>query len=383
MRKTLPVIGFLTALFIHVQLQAQPHVPSGPTPYTLKTVVIDAGHGGNDQGCSGGGFLEKTVALQIALKLGALIEKNYPDVKVIYTRKTDVFVELYERAAIANRNNADLFICIHCNANPNTSPYGTETYVMGLHKTEANLNVAKRENDVILMEDNYTQHYDGFDPNNPASHIIFSLNQHAFMDQSILFASKVESYLKSNASRSSRGVKQAGFLVLWKTTMPSVLIETGFLTNGNESKYLGSDAGQGKIAESVYFAFRDYKNNLEKNSGAVNKEEISRIEDNIDKGDNSDAQNTPAKGEVYYAVQFFTSNKEENVSRFNALKSDNITFVKEGGLYKYRLGPYNALDTATDAQKKARSAGYSDAFVIALKDGVRISMDEARQHAAQ
>jgi N-acetylmuramoyl-L-alanine amidase len=198
------------------------------TPYVLKTVVIDAGHGGHDHGCSGSSNKEKTVALNLALKLGALIEKNYPDVKVVYTRKTDVFVELYERAAIANRNNADLFICIHCNANPSSSPSGTETYVMGLHKTEANLNVAKRENDVILMEDDYSQHYDGFDPNNPASHIIFSLNQHAFMEQSILFASSVEKYFKTNSNRSSRGVKQAGFLVLWKTAMPSVLIETGF-----------------------------------------------------------------------------------------------------------------------------------------------------------
>ncbi|HRF75775.1 MAG TPA: N-acetylmuramoyl-L-alanine amidase [Chitinophagales bacterium] len=239
--KTSLLIGmFVVAFIVLTSFKSFSLSPVAIQPYKLKTVVIDPGHGGHDHGCSGSKNNEKTVALNLSLKLGELIEKNYPDVKVVYTRKTDVFIELHERAAIANRNNADLFICIHCNANPSSSPFGTETYVMGLHKTEANLNVAKRENDVILLEDNYNQHYDGFDPSNPASHIIFSLNQHAFMEQSILFASSVEKYMKSHAKRSSRGVKQAGFLVLWKTGMPSVLIETGFLTNANEEKFLGS-----------------------------------------------------------------------------------------------------------------------------------------------
>lgn len=206
-RTSLLLVFFVVTFIVLTSFKTGALKPEPPQPYQLKTVVIDAGHGGHDIGCSGTKNNEKTVALNLSLKLGALIEKNYPDVKVVYTRKTDVFVELYERAAIANRNNADLFICIHCNANPSTSPSGTETYVMGLHKTEANLNVAKRENEVILLEDNYNQHYDGFDPSNPASHIIFSLNQHAFMEQSVLFASSVEKYLKSHAKRSSRGVK--------------------------------------------------------------------------------------------------------------------------------------------------------------------------------
>ncbi len=359
--------------------------------YQLKTVVIDAGHGGHDQGCSGSSFLEKNVALSISLKLGALIEKNFPDVKVIYTRKTDVFVELYERANIANRNNADLFICIHCNANPSTSPYGTETYVMGLHKTEANLTVAKRENDVILMEDNYSQHYDGFDPNNPASHIIFSLNQHAFMEQSILFAGSVEKYLKSNAKRSSRGVKQAGFLVLWKTAMPSVLIETGFLTNGNEAKYLGSSDGQDKIAESILYAFRDYKNDMENNSGQVNSEVITKIEQESEA--TQQAEQTETKSEttsantentgVAFSVQFYASETEEKTTKFAALKDESISWVKENGMYKYRIGPYASLDIATKKQSLARSAGYKDAFVIALKDGKRISIEEAKALAGK
>jgi len=359
------------------------------TPYILKTVVIDAGHGGYDHGCSGSSNKEKTVALNLALKLGALIEKNYPDVKVVYTRKTDVFVELYERAEIANRNNADLFICIHCNANPSSSPFGTETYVMGLHKTEANLNVAKRENDVILMEDDYSQHYDGFDPNNPASHIIFSLNQHAFMEQSILFASSVEKYFKTNSNRSSRGVKQAGFLVLWKTAMPSVLIETGFLTNSSEEKFLGSDAGQNSIAESIFYAFRDYKNDMENNSGNVSDEKIAKIETEMKK--DTETEIAPAnnpntiennKG-IEFKVQFYASATEEKISKFTALKSENITYIKESGMFKYRLGPFTNVEEATKKQTTARNAGYKDAFVIAFKDGKRISVEEAKALAGK
>ncbi|MFI5172215.1 MAG: N-acetylmuramoyl-L-alanine amidase [Chitinophagales bacterium] len=363
---------------------------SGTVPdpaYSIKTVVIDAGHGGHDQGCSGNSFLEKNVALNLSLKLGAMIEKNYPDVKVIYTRKTDVFVELHERADIANRNKADLFICIHCNANPSTSPYGTETYVMGLHKTEANLNVAKRENDVILMENNYSQHYDGFDPNNPASHIIFSLNQHAFMEQSILFASSIEKYLKSNSKRSSRGVKQAGFLVLWKTSMPSVLIETGFLTNSTEEKYLGSAEGQQSIAESIFYAFRDYKNDMENNSGKVSEEKVTEIENEMNKAETVEKEVAPAtvsenKG-LEFCVQFYASEIEEKTSKFTKLKDEEISFVKENGMYKYRIGPYTTLETASKKQTTARNAGYKDAFVVALNNGKRITIEEAKAIAGK
>lgn len=379
--RTSVITGAFMVLWLGVCAFNTPSTPELPA-YKLKTVVIDAGHGGHDIGCSGSANNEKTVALKLALKLGEMIEKNYPDVKVIYTRKTDVFVELYERAAIANRNNADLFICIHCNANPNSSPYGTETYVMGLHKTEANLNVAKRENDVILMEDNYNQHYDGFNPNDPASHIIFSLNQHAFMDQSILFASSVEKYLKSHAKRSSRGVKQAGFLVLWKTAMPSVLIETGFLTNSSEEKFLASESGQTTIAESIFYAFRDYKNDMENNSGKVSEATVQAIEANMDKEVETPktepvTTSTDNKG-LTFSVQFYTAESEASATKFADLKPENVTYVKENGLYKYRLGPYKTLDEATKKQTFARNAGYKDAFVIAVKDGKRISIEEAK-----
>lgn len=235
------------------------HGKAKASPYAVTKVVIDAGHGGHDHGCSGKHSREKHVALEIALKVGGYITEHLPDVEVIYTRKTDVFVELHERAAIANRAQADVFISIHCNANANPRPYGTETYVMGLHRNEANLNVAKRENAVITMEDDYNHHYDGFDPNDPSAHIIFTLFQGAHLEQSIELAGRVEEQFAERVGRKSRGVKQAGFLVLYKTTMPAVLIETGFLTNVGEENFLTSDEGKTYMASAIYRAFRDYK----------------------------------------------------------------------------------------------------------------------------
>jgi N-acetylmuramoyl-L-alanine amidase len=246
-------------------------VPGKKTGYKLRTVVIDAGHGGHDTGCLGSDSREKEVALRIALKLGKLIEANCPDVKVIYTRKTDVFIPLIERANIANRAKADLFICIHLNSGPK-SAYGAETFVMGLHKSDDNLNVAKRENAAILLEDNYQKNYDGFDPNSPEANIIFSLYQNQFMTQSLSFAAKIQKQFKDNSKRYSRGVKQAGFLVLYKTAMPSVLIENGFLTNENDQRFLSSDAGQASMASSIYRAFKSYKSELE--TGIVSNDKI-------------------------------------------------------------------------------------------------------------
>ncbi len=230
--------------------------------YKVRTVVIDAGHGGKDVGCNGKVSHEADVALELALQVGRLIEKNIPDVKVVYTRKTDTFVELIDRAAIANKNNADLFISIHLNAGP-PAAYGTETYAMGLHTSKGNLEVAKRENSVILHEDNYKENYGGFDPNSPQSHILFTLHQSAYMDNSLRIAQKIEDEFKNRVGRKSRGVKQAGFLVLWKSYMPSVLIECGFLTNPTEEKFLNDKTGQSYMASGIYRAFKDYKRELE------------------------------------------------------------------------------------------------------------------------
>jgi N-acetylmuramoyl-L-alanine amidase len=273
-------------------------VPGKKTGYKLRTVVIDAGHGGHDTGCLGSDSREKEVALRIALKLGKLIENNCPDVKVVYTRKTDVFIPLIERANIANRAKADLFICIHLNSGPKAA-FGAETFVMGLHKSDDNLNVAKRENAAILLEDNYEKNYDGFDPNSPEANIVFSLYQNQFITQSLSFAAKIQKQFKENSKRYSRGVKQAGFLVLYKTAMPSVLIESGFLTNDNDQRFLSSDAGQASMASSIYRAFKSYKSELE--TGIVSNDKIEDQDDLVDeksdtnKNDQIVTTNTPFK----------------------------------------------------------------------------------------
>ncbi len=225
--------------------------------------MIDAGHGGKDPGTLGKNAREKDVALKISLKLGAYIEKNIPDVKVIYTRKNDRYLGLDERADIANKNKADLFICIHANSLPGAPAYGTETYVMGLHKDKSNFEIAKRENSVILMDENFEQRYEGFDPNSPESYILFTLSQNAYQESSLKFAQKIENQFKLKAGRHSRGVKQAGFIVLWRTTMPSVLIETGFLSNSKEESFLMTDQGQDLIASGIFRAFKEYKTEIE------------------------------------------------------------------------------------------------------------------------
>lgn len=253
----------LTGLLIAITLLISGSTNTPPHDNKVDVVVIDAGHGGHDDGTHGKILKEKDLALKIALKVGSYIEKNVPGVKVIYTRKDDRYLALDERANIANKNKADLFICIHANANRNTNAYGTETFVMGLHKDEGNLAIAQRENSVILMDENYEERYEGFNPNSPESYILFTLIQSAYQEASLKFAQKVENQFKDRVGRLSRGVKQAGFVVLWRTTMPSVLIETGFLTNPTEEKFLAGEQGQDLIASGIYRAFKEYKSEVE------------------------------------------------------------------------------------------------------------------------
>lgn len=240
----------------------------------VRKVVIDAGHGGHDPGATGKTSREKDITLALALKTGKYIEENMPDVQVIYTRKTDVFVELYKRAKIANEAKADLFISIHCNANKSTTPYGAETYVMGLHKSEANLAVAQTENAAIMLEDDYHVKYDGFDPTSPEGYIFFTMLQNAFLDQSLMLASNVQKHFKERVNLFDRGVKQAGFLVLYKTTMPAVLIETGFISNAKEEKILASEEGQNYLASAIFRAVKDYKRMVEKTPVTPDKDNL-------------------------------------------------------------------------------------------------------------
>jgi N-acetylmuramoyl-L-alanine amidase len=286
-----PLKGLLFAV-IALFLFSEAHIPK-TKPKGVKTIVIDAGHGGKDPGCNGSTFNEKTVALGIALKLGELIEKNLPDVKVIYTRKTDEFVELEERAQIANRNNADLFISIHCNAASNYAvfkdkngkvhyktfkdkkgkihkvevhnpkPFGSATYVMGISNEKGKLNTAKRENASMLLEDNYQKTYNGFDPQSDEAYIIMSLWTGAFVGQSADIASKIQAEYTKKAGRVDKGVQRQSIWVLWRTAMPSILTEVGFLTNPEEEKFLGSEKGQKYMASALFRATRSYKDETE------------------------------------------------------------------------------------------------------------------------
>ena len=257
--RNIVLIPFLAAIIL-----LNSFAPLGLRDNTVKKIVIDAGHGGHDPGTHGQFSNEKDIALKIARKAGKYIEENIKGVDVIYTRNDDSFVELEGRAQLANKNGADLFISIHCNAFPwNPKVYGTETYVMGLHKTDENLQVAKRENSVILLEENYQETYGDFDPQSPDAHILFSLYQTAYQQSSLNLASKIESQFAKRAGRRSRGVKQAGFWVLFRTNMPSVLVETGYLTNPAEEKDLNNKLKQDYIASGIFRAVREYKEEMD------------------------------------------------------------------------------------------------------------------------
>lgn len=259
-RNIIPIGFFTIFLFLFSSSTSGPNLP---IKNQVKKVVIDAGHGGHDPGTSGKFSREKDVALKIALELGSTIQKHLKDVEVIYTRDSDKFIDLDVRAEIANKHNADLFVSIHCNAFPRKDIYGTETYVLGTHKTKANLEVAKRENSVILMEDDYQNRYEGFDPRSPESHILFELYQNAFLENSLNLAARIENQFKTRAGRHSRGVKQAGFWVLWRTSMTAVYVETGYLSNPTEEKDLNDEVQQSYIASAIFRAIRDYKQDME------------------------------------------------------------------------------------------------------------------------
>lgn len=385
------LIIILFALCRSFGLHAQP-----AADYKFKTVVLDAGHGGHDTGCRGVSSYEKNVTLSLVLKLGALIKKTYPGIKVIYTRQTDTFIELYERANIANRVNADLFISIHCNASKSTTAYGTETWLMGLHKSGGNLEVSKRENDVIMLEDNYQENYDGFDPNSPEGYIILSMNQNAHIDQSINLASKVEDEFVKDG-RLTRGVKQAGFLVLWRTTMPSILIESGFLTNREEEKYLNSAAGQNEIAFSILQAVALYKAEIESDYSQLalvqhNSEpataDTSKMSlpqerqgaDTISQQQKVVAEASVRQGTqpaVTYRIQIAASDKEIPLSdpRFAGIK-DLSSDKSDHNVNRYMVGNYTDMAETQTRLTTLRKKGFKDAFVVAYKDGKRVPINE-------
>ena len=333
---------------------------------TIKTIVIDAGHGGKDPGCHGASAQEKHVCLSMALMLGAKINKYYPDINVIYTRDTDVFVELGERAKIANRNNADLFICIHANA-ASASAYGTETYVLGLHRTESQQSVAVRENSIIHLEDDGGAKYKSFDMS-PDAIIARQIQLSVFLDQSINFASKLQTEFTS-IGRHNRGVKQAGFLVLYKTTMPSVLIETGFLTNPKEEKFLADSTTHNQMAGSMFTAFKKYKNELEGiDEQTVNENPVETTIVIVDE---------VASTDIVFRIQIETSESKISLTDYK-FKGNTIYEYNQNGLYKYTVGSFvNNFNAASKMKTEMRANGFEHAFVVGFLGGERINLQKA------
>jgi len=338
----------------------------------VSTVVIDAGHGGHDPGAIGLRSKEKDIVLGISLKLGKYIEDNFSDVKVIYTRNKDVFVPLFERADIANSNKADLFISIHANANPKKYIYGAETYVMGEDKNEMNFEVAKAENSVILMEDDYSTRYEGFDPNSIESYIIFSLVQQTHLNQSLSIAGKIQDQFRERARRVDRGVKQAGFLVLWRTSMPSILIEAGYISHPDEEKFLNSQTGQDYLASAIFRAFREYKQEIENSSNFTPK----IIVDN--EKEETDTVKISSTLTVYYKVQLFSSKNKHQLIDPPFREYSDVEEFHARNWYKYAVGTYPSYDEAHSNLEEIRRK-YPDAFIIAVNKGRIIPVNEAKK----
>jgi N-acetylmuramoyl-L-alanine amidase len=374
----------------------------------IRTVVIDAGHGGKDPGAVGKNSKEKNITLDVALRTGKYIKQNLPDVTVIYTRTKDEFIELHRRAGIANEANADIFISIHCNAVANSTVIGAETFVMGEHKSEANLEVAKLENAAILLEENADSEYGGFDPNSTPAYIAFTLYQSEYKQQSISLAQSVQEQFTKRAGRKDRSVQQAGFLVLYRTAMPSILVELGFLSNPKEEAFLLSESGRSFMAQCIYRAFKDFKSKYERDNAttpwAVTEEKTETIQNKtivqtkeipVDKTEDTPKEQTTVKPAgkpmevpktkvekadiqgLVYKVQFYTNSKklEFTDKRFSEIEDIGLYF--HNGLFKYTSGSFTDLKKATAHQNLMRSGNFPDAFVVAFQKGERISMDDA------
>ena len=331
-------------------------------------VVLDAGHGAHDPGNLGNGFKEKDIALSIVLKIGEALAKQ-KDIKVIYTRKTDVFVDLHERGAIANRADADLFVSVHCNAH-GTQANGTETWVLGTKRSETNFNVAKKENEVIFLEEDHEKNYEGFDPNNPESLIGITLMMEDYLDQSILLATYIQDNFTNKLKRKNRGVKQEGFIVLHQTYMPSVLIETGFLSYKKEGVYLNSKKGQNEMATSIKDAILKYKSKL-------NLRSVEDIVSNDNNYYDVSIVNSTTYPEVTFKVQIAASSRKLKTKSYNFKGLKDISRNKTGKIYKYFYGKTSDYSLIEKYKNEAFKKGYDTCFIVAFKNGLPITITEA------
>ena len=362
-------------------------------PHVIDKVILDAGHGGKDPGNLGTGRYrdtEKNIALDVTLLLGKYIQENLPDVEVVYTRDTDVFLELYERTAIANREKGDLFISVHLNAFSSPHSHGSETFTIGMHKTDAQLAVAQKENSVILMEENYDEIYKGFDPADPNTYVALSLMQGAYSDQSLMLAEMIQRQFRERVKRRDRGVKQAGFYVISRTVMPSVLVELGFLTNASEEDFLNSQVGKEYMASAIFRAVRDFKDFRESNTGRKSSPEQSREEvtpppNELDEQvtpPNTDPEVDPlpkeeADSELVFSIQFMSSPNLVALQPYNFNGLVDVNYYIEGGSYKYIYGQTENLDEARTWRSMVVEKGYTDAFIVSFYKGERIPITEA------
>ncbi|MFT4848058.1 MAG: N-acetylmuramoyl-L-alanine amidase [Sediminicola sp.] len=334
-------------------------------------VVLDAGHGGHDPGNIGNGYKESDIALNIVLKIGAELEK-IPNIKVIYTRKKNVFVELFERGAIANRADADLFVSVHCDSHTSNA-YGAGTFVLGLHGNKRNLEVAKKENEVILLEENYRENYAGYDPNSPESFIGLTLMQEEYLDQSIMLASLIQDNFIKKLKRKDRSVKQAGFIVLHQSYMPSVLVETGFLTNKAEGAYLNSKKGQREMANSISNAILLYQKNIE--LATIDTQINTNI--NIKSNDN---ERVTSGEKVYpgvtFKVQLAVGSKKLALKPYNFNGLSEISIYPEGKIFKYYYGNTSDYSKILSMREFAKKKGYPTCYVVAFRNGDKVKLSD-------
>lgn len=362
------------------------------------TLVIDAGHGGHDAGAVGAFSSEKDINLSVALAFGRYVERNCPDVKVVYTRKTDVFVPLHKRASIANKNKADVFISIHTNALPKGHiARGLETYTMGMRRSDEKLSAAKRENSVIMIEKDYKEHYEGYDPNSPESIIMFEFMHNKNMARSVELAKLVQSNVCSTAKRQNKGVKQDVFLVLRETSMPACLIELGFITTPDEEKFLNDKGNVDKIARGIYKAFAQYKDKYYKGFTVPYNPKADDVDDDDERRDESDkaveepekrekkemAEMKPAEkaeaeadGKPVFKVQILASSRQldEGDRIFKGLS--DVVFYKEGGLVKYTYGASTDYNEIYRLRKSVLDK-FPEAFIIAFKNGEKMNVTQA------
>jgi N-acetylmuramoyl-L-alanine amidase len=349
-----------------------PCQPGRAFPQKTRIIVIDAGHGGKDPGALGANSKEKNINLAIALKTGQYIEKNISNVKVLYTRDSDVFPELRDRAELANKNKADLFISIHSNWAKNKNVRGTETYIMGPAKDEQNLEVAMKENEVILLEDDFSTKYEGFDPKSPESYIMFTVMQNTFKEQSTLLASLIQSQFRNRINRVDRGVQQAGFWVLYMTTMPSVLVESGYITNADEEKYLCSKEGQDYIASAIYRATKEYLYEIDKKSNITSV----ATETAVQPEDSSAEEPEKADSGLIFMVQIVSSTERKDLSPANFNGLSGITELPSAGWFRYASGSFREYSEAVSYRKKLGSL-FPDAFVIAVENNKILPLQDA------